>query len=638
VDAIEFRVKAAKRTGLLAAVSKVKHLSMHAVPATELIEKRVVEGWFPLSTYTAEHTVEGDSSDDEDGSGHTHRPHIHRHGSSGTGPQPDDGKDHPLGSLHLRLAFIPIGEGPEALGNIEAPESYFPARHGAKVALYQNADTPPGSAVTIPFRPDYVHGRCWRDIALGIVQATEFVYIAGWSVWTELKLIRTNFPGDLDIIPNDMTLGELLKWKAEQGVTVCVMVWDEVASMNLAGGLYKSAGLMGTHDEEVVRYFKHSKVHAIKATRTSSKKEKVATLRNEVLFTHHQKTVIFGRKDTRTGKARVEAFVGGLDLTNGRYDNPAHSLFRTLHNVNGPPDFYQACAPEITAGSGPREPWQDIHAHFTGNAAWDVLSNFEGRWVCQAPRSEYSALHPRPANLFVTPKEEDQILDGPWSIQILRSITAASTALDASRPGILLRQDVGIDRSIHYGYVHQIRRAKTFIYMENQYFIGSSHLWDSGQRGGFAANIVPIELAAKLCAKIRARERFAVYLTVPMYPEGPPASAAVQEILAFQRKTVSLIATRVAMAIKETGSDTQVSDWFNVFCLVNRESAEGGQGNGGTNAMETSLSASRRFMIYVHSKFACFDDTAVIVGSANINSYEIALFYLLNSCDFLVNC
>jgi phospholipase D1/2 len=39
---------------------------------------------------------------------------------------------------------------------------------------------------------------------------------------------------------------------------------------------------------------------------------------------------------------RVIAFIGGLDLTDGRYDNPEHSLFRTLkvgevHNG----DFYQ---------------------------------------------------------------------------------------------------------------------------------------------------------------------------------------------------------------------------------------------------------------------------------------------------------
>jgi phospholipase D1/2 len=90
-----------------------------------------------------------------------------------------------------------------------------------------------------------------------------------------------------------------------------------------------------------------------------------------------------------------------------------------------------------------------------------------------------------------------------------------------------------IDQSIHHAYVHQIRAAKSFIVIDNQYFLGSSHLWDSGQRGGFASHLIPIELAEKICAKIRAGERFAVYVTVPLYPEGTPTSQSVQELLRY---------------------------------------------------------------------------------------------------------
>jgi phospholipase D1/2 len=48
----------------------------------------------------------------------------------------------------------------------------------------------------------------------------------------------------------------------------------------------------------------------------------------------------------------------------------------------------------------------------------------------------------------------------------------------------------------------QIRRAKNFIYIENQYFIGSSHMWE--QAIGASDNIVPAEIAVKICDKIRA--------------------------------------------------------------------------------------------------------------------------------------
>ena len=37
------------------------------------------------------------------------------------------------------------------------------------------------------------------------------------------------------------------------------------------------------------------------------------------------------------------AFVGGIDLCDGRYDTPEHSLFKTLDTTHEPPDFCEAC-------------------------------------------------------------------------------------------------------------------------------------------------------------------------------------------------------------------------------------------------------------------------------------------------------
>jgi len=49
-----------------------------------------------------------------------------------------------------------------------------------------------------------------------------------------------------------------------------------------------------------------------------------------------------------------------------------------------------------------------------------------------------------------------------------------------------------------------------------------------------ANQLIPMELALKIASKIKAGERFAVYVIIPMWPEGVPDSAAVQEILYFQ--------------------------------------------------------------------------------------------------------
>lgn len=51
------------------------------------------------------------------------------------------------------------------------------------------------------------------------------------------------------------------------------------------------------------------------------------------IYTHHQKTVIVD-SDAGNNKRKIIAFVGGLDLCDGRYDTPQHPLFKTLQTVH----------------------------------------------------------------------------------------------------------------------------------------------------------------------------------------------------------------------------------------------------------------------------------------------------------------
>lgn len=591
---LEFRIKAAKRSGPLSIISKVKHLSMLSITAAEIKDKRVISGWFPMSHYQKEVVAEGEGGD-----------------SGSESEEEEEADDGDYGEINIHIEYTPV-EHIQELQSVSTPNTYFPVRQGVRVTFYQDADTPPGSLPEIPFRPEFEHSRCWIDLAKAIMNSTQLIYITGWAVWPELIMVRTDYPGDEW---NGLTLGEMLKQKAEEGVNVCVMVWDEYAS-----GMFGSKGLMGTHDEEVIHYFKKTKVNAIKVGRQNAKEGPLSDLNDSVLFTHHQKTVVVTRFDSETEQHRLEAWIGGLDLTEGRYDNNEHSLFRTLDTVHAPPDFWQACALGTAAESGPREPWHDIHSHVTGAAAWDILENFEDRWKMQAADSMREALYPHDSGAILPASGEEEIGDGTFNVQILRSINESSAQIQDGREGLIVRARAKTDQSIHTSYIHNIRRAKHFIYIENQYFLGSSHMWHSGQRGGFAPHLVAIEIAEKICAKIRANERFAVYVNVPIHPEGAPDSGAVQEILSHQRKTVQLITSRITKTIAETGSETKISDWFNMFCLVNRESQDGGKGNGGSTEMEQKLSEQRRFMIYLHSKFAIFDDTVAIVGSANINS------------------
>ncbi len=76
-----------------------------------------------------------------------------------------------------------------------------------------------------------------------------------------------------------------------------------------------------------------------------------------------------------------------------------------------------------------------------------------------------------------------------------------------------------IDAGIHSAYVTAIRRAQRFIYIENQYFLGSSHAWPA-DRSAPCRHLIPLEIALKIVAKINAGERFAAYVVLPMYSEG----------------------------------------------------------------------------------------------------------------------
>jgi phospholipase D1/2 len=51
---------------------------------------------------------------------------------------------------------------------------------------------------------------------------------------------------------------------------------------------------------------------------------------------------------------QLVAFIGGLDLCDGRYDTAEHSLFRTLRTVHSE-DFHQACclSTSIQQGGAP---------------------------------------------------------------------------------------------------------------------------------------------------------------------------------------------------------------------------------------------------------------------------------------------
>ncbi|CAM0146607.1 unnamed protein product [Urochloa decumbens] len=550
-------------------------IGVASVPVANIAAGELVAGWFPIEGQTGQC-------------------------SNSARPAPE---------LQLSIRYEPIGDNPLYKDGVGAgprysgvPNAYFPLRRGGRVILYQDAHVADGDLPEIEIDGGriYEHGKCWEDICHAIIQAHHLVYMVGWSIYHPVKLVRESTKALPGGTPG--TLGELLKKKVREGVRVVVLLWDDKTS----------------HDKFLL-------------------KTVVGTL-----FTHHQKCVIVDSQAAGNNR-KITAFIGGLDLCDGRYDTPEHRLFKDLDTIFKK-DFHNPTFP--VNSYGPRQPWHDLHCKIEGPAAYDILTNFEQRWrkatkwkvnLKKVASWHYDTLIKlNRMSWIVSPATgeanahvcDDQDPEN-WHVQVFRSIDSGSIkgfpklVQEAESQNLVCAKNLKIDKSIHSAYVKAIRSAQRFIYIENQYFIGSSFCWPSCKNAG-ADNLIPIELALKIASKIMAKERFAVYIVIPMWPEGNPTTAAMQQILFWQGQTMSMMYKIVADTLQNQGLvDAHPQDYLNFYCLGKRERADGDVSSPKTLCNDTSplhvAQKFRRFMIYVHSKGMIVDDEYVIIGSANIN-------------------
>ncbi|XP_030526387.1 phospholipase D alpha 4 [Rhodamnia argentea] len=479
----------------------------------------------------------------------------------------------------------------------------FPQRSNCQVTLYQDAHHLSGFQPLLGFGT--TPRRLWEDMFEAIEGAKRLIYIAGWSLNPNMVLVRnpdTSIPHALGV-----SLGELLKRKAEEDVAVRIMLWDDSTSLHII----KNTGVMNTHDEDALDYFRHTGVMCRLCPRSNNN--------FPTLFTHHQKTItVDAPMHSNPSDREFVSFLGGVDLCAGRFDTEEHSLFRTLNTELHSQDFYQTniSGAKLEKG-GPRAPWHDTHARIAGEAAWDVLTNFEQRWTKQCDPSQ---LVPATSLANLSPETTCSIsAERDWNVQILRSIDHVSASQ--------MFGTLTMEKSIHEAYVEAIRRAERFIYIETQYFIGGCHLWERDTRSG-CANLIPIEIALKVANKIKAKERFAVYIVIPMWPEGVPESEPVQDMLHWTRQTMEMMYKLVGQAIRESGEPCHPKDYLNFFCLANREGKVKGeltpQSSPQPGTQYWNAQKHRRFMVYVHSKLMIVDDTYLLIGSANVNQRSMA--------------
>jgi phosphatidylserine/phosphatidylglycerophosphate/cardiolipin synthase-like enzyme len=270
-------------------------------------------------------------------------------------------------------------------------------------------------------------------------------------------------------------------------------------------------------------------------------------MRVRVGGSHHQKFVVIRHLDGSKSRDDV-TFVGGIDLCHGRRDELDHA---------GDPQ-----SQPMAAAYGKRPPWHDVQLAIRGPAVGAVEYVFRERWTDPQPlsRAPWRRVADRIRGEQVKARtlpiqQSDPPVVGTHAVQILRTYPNRRHGYPFAPSG---------ERSVARGYQKALQRARSLIYIEDQY------LW--------SAHVVePFAVA------LREQPRLRMIAVLPMCPDqdgrvsGPPNELGRLDAL---------------QSLRSAGGD--------------RVAVYGLENSGGVP-------------IYVHAKVCVIDDVWASAGSDNLN-------------------
>uniref|UniRef100_A0A672KUT0 phospholipase D n=1 Tax=Sinocyclocheilus grahami TaxID=75366 RepID=A0A672KUT0_SINGR len=425
-------------------------------------------------------------------------------------------------------------------------------------------------------------------IADALEEAKEEIFITAWWLSPEIFLKRPVVDGNM------WRLDHVLKRKAQEGVKIFVLLFKEVEVVMGLNSEYTKKTLMGLHPNiRVIRHPDHMPSTAL-------------------LWAHHEKLVVIDQS---------LAFLGGIDLAYGRWDDSQHrltdvgSVRRSPHSLRSYIGSTELCGETrfwhgkdycnfilkdwvklnkpfddfIDRHKTPRMPWHDIGVLVHGKAARDIARHFIQRWnftKLVKKRSGamcYPCLMPKSLSAPVVPAEYSG-----KSTQLLRSVCQWSIGTKVH------------EESIHLAYVSAIQNSKHFIYIENQFFISCA---DKSIH-----NSIGDALTERILRAYREKKKFRVYVVMPLLPgfEGDISSGggqAIKAIMHFNYRTMCRGEHSIIERLKCVMADCWIK--YISFCGLRTHADLDGR-------LVTEL-------IYVHSKLMIVDDCTIIIGSANIN-------------------
>ena len=350
------------------------------------------------------------------------------------------------------------------------------------------------------------------------------IFIADWFLSPECSLIRPDVTGEYKI-------KNILFEMASKGVKVSILLFDAPPSV-LAHGLKTTEETMTNSD------YSHNNIQLLRHG---------SGIEQKLLYAHHEKLVIIDQK---------VAFVGGIDICAGRYDDESYKLYDNRdQNSNSKlifdgKDYQNPYLCDLSDGpweideeklskrdiKAPRLPWHDIHSVVYGKAATDVARHFILRWnftlqeQATNTKTTKNLVRNQRINLLLPISSccKNLKFDEKDDIDYLRppiensSNTREDQAyqVDAQIVRSLSRWSGGItqtERSIQNAYLKMIEESKDFIYIENQFFITNSN-----QYSEMALPEVQNTIGNALCTRIyrayKNKKKFKVYVVIPLMP------------------------------------------------------------------------------------------------------------------------
>ena len=235
-----------------------------------------------------------------------------------------------------------------------------------------------------------------------------------------------------------------------------------------------------------------------------------------------------------------------------------------------------------------------LQIYSVGPAASDVARHFIQKW--NFIRSSKSAHRKSIQPLFPRTVVEYPLFKSPNdTAQMLRSVSPWSMGCP-------------IECSIQEAYIQLIHTSKSYIYIENQFFISNS----TGKDGTNIQNTVAMALAHRITLAHRQKDVFHVYVLVPLLPAfesdiADPSAGSVRVVLQAQLTTISRGRNSLLSKLQEaTGLNREeiLQKYISFYSLRKVQKL------GEKYVTE---------MIYAHSKLMIVDDESAIIGSANIN-------------------